>query len=63
MKKLEKKGLIKNVKNLSLNNRKVWMLSETEPHPDLTGGVIGQENFDMEVIELIQSKVIAYLKK
>jgi DNA-directed RNA polymerase III subunit RPC6 len=63
LKKLEKKGLIKGVKSIHSKNKKVWMLMELEPSTEVTGGLIGQDNFDLELIEVIQDKVVDYIKK
>lgn len=39
------------------------MLMEIEPSSEITGGLIGQENFDMDLIEVIQDRVVEYIKK
>ena len=39
------------------------MLMEIEPSSEVTGGLIGQENFNLELIEIIQNKVVEYLRK
>eukprot|EP00347_Sterkiella_histriomuscorum_P012675 403367656 len=63
LKKIEKKGLIKKIKSLNKNNRQVWMLMEIEPSINVTGGLIGQENFDLDSIEIIQERLLEYLRK
>ena len=63
LKSLEKKGLVKKIKSLQQKNKQVWMLMEVEPAPEVTGGLCGQENFDLELIEVIQERILEYLKK
>jgi DNA-directed RNA polymerase III subunit RPC6 len=50
LKKLERSGLVKQVNSISKNNRKVWLLMEVEPSLDVTGGLSGAQNFDLERI-------------
>ena len=50
LKKLERSGLVKQINSISKNNRKVWLLMEVEPSLDVTGGLSGAQNFDIERI-------------
>lgn len=50
LKKLERSGLVKQINSISKNNRKVWLLMEVEPSLDVTGGLSGAQNFDLERI-------------
>lgn len=36
---------------------------EVEPSSEVTGGLIGQENFNLKLIEVIQDRVVEYLRK
>ncbi|CDW77495.1 UNKNOWN [Stylonychia lemnae] len=63
LKNLEKKGLVKKIKSLQQKNRLVWMLMEVEPSSEVTGGMIGQDNFNLKLIEVIQDRVVEYLRK
>mmetsp|Transcript_18525 Transcript_18525/g.18228 ORF Transcript_18525/g.18228 Transcript_18525/m.18228 type:complete len:169 (-) Transcript_18525:256-762(-) len=56
VKKLEKKGFIKGVKTIKAKNRKVWMLMSVEPSPEVTGGVLADDVFDLELMDLIGQK-------
>ena len=35
---------------------------EVEPSSEVTGGLIGEESFNLEVVEVIQERVLEYLK-
>jgi hypothetical protein len=39
------------------------MLMEIEPSAEVTGGLVNHEAFNLEVIEVVQGRVIEYLKK
>ncbi len=58
---MEKRGVIKKLKSIQQKNRQVWMLMEIEPSNDVTGGLIGEENFDHETIEIIEERIVEYL--
>ena len=38
------------------------MLMEVEPASEVTGGLAGNKNFDSEQLEIVQIKVLEYLK-
>ena len=38
------------------------MLMEVEPSDRVTGGLAGHEQFDLEVIEIVQQRILEYLK-
>ena len=48
LKKLEKKSLIKSVKSVLAKNKKVWMLADVNPSHEVTGGILGEDVFDLE---------------
>ena len=53
MKKLEKKGLVKSLNSVARGNRKVWMLMEIEASAEVTGGMTGADNFDLERVQVV----------
>lgn len=63
LKKLEKKGLVKKLKSLQQKNKQVWLLMEIEPSQEVTGGLIGEDSFDLEKVEIIQERILEYLAK
>jgi hypothetical protein len=44
---------VKKVKSLQQKNRQVYLLMEVEPSAEVTGGLIGQENFNLRLVEVI----------
>lgn len=63
VKKLSTKGLIKTLTSVLKGGKKVWMLLEVEPSPDVTGGMTGAEYFDIESIAVVMERVEAYTRK
>ena len=59
---MEKKQLIKSLKSVSKGNKKVFLLIDVEPSIEVTGGLTGTQNFDLEQIEKVQSRVEAYVR-
>ena len=45
---MEKKQLIKSLKSVSKGNKKVFLLMDVEPSIEVTGGLTGTQNFDLE---------------
>ena len=45
------KGKIKSMPSVSKGNKKVYLLAEIEPSVEVTGGLTGTSNFDLEQIE------------
>ena len=45
------------MKSIQAKNKKVYMLIEIEPSIEVTGGLCGQENFDIELISVISDKI------
>jgi len=60
---LKKKGLIKSLNSIARGNRKVWMLIETEPSQEVTGGLTGAQNFDIERVQVVCDRVESYTRK
>ena len=63
MKGLEKRNLIKQMKSVSKGNKKVWMLYDVEPSAEVTGGLTGTQNFDLDTLEDVMRKVEATVRK
>ena len=36
---------------------------EVEPSQEVTGGLIGEDSFDIEKVEIIQERILEYLSK
>lgn len=62
LKRLEKKGIIKKLKSLQQKGRQVFMLMEVEPAAEVTAGLVNTDSFDLEVIEVVQQRVLEYLR-
>lgn len=56
VKKLEKKGFIKSVKSIKAKNRRVWMVMSVEPSPEVTGGMLAEDVFDLGMMDLFGQK-------
>ena len=41
----------------------MYMLVETEPHPDVTGGLAGADYFDVESTQVVMEKVEQHVRK
>ena len=59
---MEKKQLIKSLKSVSKGNKKVFLLMDVEPSIEVTGGLTGTHNFDLEQIEKVQTRVEVYVR-
>ncbi|KAK3262962.1 hypothetical protein CYMTET_28211 [Cymbomonas tetramitiformis] len=63
LKVLESKQLIKAVKSVTTQNRKVYMLFELEPSKELTGGAwYTEQEFDAEFIEVLRGHCLKYIE-
>lgn len=62
LKRLEKGGHVKKLKSLQQKNKQVYMIMEVEPSSEVTGGLANHEAFDLEAIEVMQERVLQYLK-
>lgn len=62
LKEFEKQGTVKKVKSQLKGGKAVYMLMEVEPSSEVTGGLAGNKNFDSEQLEIVQIKVLEYLK-
>ena len=63
LKKLATKGLVKTLTSVLKGGKKIWMLLEIEPSPDVTGGMTGSDYFDIESIAVVMERVEAYTRK
>lgn len=62
VKVLEKKGFIKSVKSIKAKNRRVWMAMSVEPSPEVTGGILADDVFDLGLMDLYGQKCVDYIK-
>jgi hypothetical protein len=62
VKELEKQGAVKKLKSQLKGGKAVYMLMEIEPSTEVTGGLAGNKNFNSEQLEIVQMKVLEYLK-
>jgi len=62
LKRMEEKKLVKSLKSVSKGNKKVYLLADVEPSVEVTGGLTGTSNFDLDTIEDVMSKVEAYVR-
>ena len=62
LKEFEKQGTVKKIKSQLKGGKAVYMLMEIEPSSEVTGGLAGNKNFDSEQLEIVQIKVLEYLK-
>jgi DNA-directed RNA polymerase III subunit RPC6 len=62
LKQMEKNGLVKKIRSLQQKHRQVYMLIEVEPSAEVTGGLVNQSHFNLETIEVVQERVVEYLK-
>lgn len=62
LKEFEKQGTVKKLKSQLKGGKAVYMLMEIEPSSEVTGGLAGNKNFDSEQLEIVQNKVLEYLK-
>ena len=60
---MEERKLIKSLKSVSKGNKKVYMVSEIEPSVEVTGGLTGTSNFDLDTIEEVLAKVENFVRK
>ena len=56
------KQVIKSLKSMSKGNKKVYMLVGVEPSIEVTGGLAGAQNFNLEDIERVQNRVEASVR-
>ena len=63
LKRMEERKLIKSLKSVSKGNKKVYMVSEIEPSVEVTGGLTGTSNFDLDTIEEVLAKVENFVRK
>ena len=54
--------LFSDLRKNKLGGKAVYMLMEIEPSSEVTGGLAGNKNFDAEQLEILQIKVLEYLK-
>jgi DNA-binding MarR family transcriptional regulator len=62
LKKFEKSGTVKKLKSLQQKGKQVFMLTDVEPSSEVTAGLVNHEDFNLEVIEVVQERVLQYLK-
>ena len=62
LKKLEKKGTVKKLKSMQQKHKQVYMLMEIEPSAEVTGGLVNLESFNLDVIEVVQDRVLEYFR-
>ena len=59
MKNLEKKMLIKAIKPVNSKNRKIWLLFDTTPSEEFTGGIWYDNNeLNNDLISALYSKTV-----
>ncbi|KAI9220722.1 RNA polymerase Rpc34, partial [Blastocladiella britannica] len=64
LKKLEGRGLIKQVKSVKYGNKKMFMLSELQPSVELTGGVwFTNQELDVTFVEHMSAAVLRFVGK
>lgn len=62
VKKLEKKGFIKSVKTIKAKNKKVWMVMNVEPSQEVTGGMLADDVFDRDLMDLLGQKCVEFIR-
>jgi hypothetical protein len=63
LKKLSARALVKTLPSVVKGGKKVWMVMETEAHVDVTGGIAGGENFNIDRMAVVMEKVEAHTRK